>query len=144
MRRLAGPTTGLCQRRLALQQQQHQQQREGGPWHAQKRYYLENSPRGTVVSQGRGSQKKTFPTFELPNLVLDLDAEDSPHVRPFDKKKDGPLQRSQWGYDPAVDEAEEFSRKMTLASKKDLGKLHSVTTSPEKALRRVHISDLDV
>ncbi|RYP09542.1 hypothetical protein DL764_001227 [Monosporascus ibericus] len=33
--------------------------------------------------------RDTFPTFEAPTLVLDLDAEDNQHVRPFDANKDG-------------------------------------------------------
>ncbi|CAN8096278.1 unnamed protein product [Discula destructiva] len=96
MRRLARPT-GLYQG--YPHQQQHQQQ----SYHTRgERQSLSKYPAGTILHQGHAPRKANFPIFELSDLVLDLDAEDSPHVRSYNEEKDGPLQDSKWGYDPAI------------------------------------------
>lgn len=48
--------------------------------------------------------QKYAPIFNLPGVVLDLDAEDSPHVRPFDKEKDALQQQLKWAVEPLLDE----------------------------------------
>lgn len=62
---------------------------------------LPELPQGAVIREGSGEAAKYHPVFELPNVVLDLDAEDSPHVRPFNKE-DGLHQRWKWAHDPGL------------------------------------------
>lgn len=61
-------------------------------------------PQGVII-KGRKRPTKTrkkFPIFQLPEVALDLDAENSPHVRPFNNW-DVIQQQAEWGYDPAGD-----------------------------------------
>lgn len=62
-------------------------------------------PEGLSLNRrdARAAQKYA-PIFKLPGIVLDLDAEDSPHVRPFDKEKDGLQQQLKWAVAPLLDE----------------------------------------
>lgn len=61
---------------------------------------------GVVVEEGHGPEAVTkyAPNFTLPIRVLDLDAEDSQYVRPFDEETDGLEQRLKWAVDPLLEE----------------------------------------
>ena len=78
--------------------------------------------------------------FELPDVVLDLDAEDSPHVRPFNKK-DAVRQRAKWGYDPIIPEVGKRVAELQRDIRQDDDKMRHIL-----AARHHHykISDLDV
>lgn len=134
MRRLLRPT-GLT--RGITQPQQQQQQRR----HVRNRKRLSNYPQGRPIYEGTAPLTKHFPVFELPDVVLDLDAESSPHVRPFDPARDLAVQESKWGYDPVVDEVDREARSMMRTMVKDLGKLQTATQSPFSGAR---LSDLDI
>lgn len=112
MRRLRRPT-GLHQG-LALRR--HPQQTDSqwpscvapatapARWlHQRRRRRLPQYPQVSTIKEGNGPTKKSYPAFELPDVVLDLDAEDNPHVRSYDEDRDGPVQEMQWGYDPSID-----------------------------------------
>lgn len=88
-----------------------------------------------------GPNRRTFPFFELPDVVMDLDAEGSPHVRPFEAERDGPLQESIWGYDPIADEVEREARSMKQDMSRDIEAVKSVTRFPFAGIR---LSDVDV
>lgn len=79
--------------------------------------------------------------FELPDIVLDLDAEGSSQVRPFDADKDGPLQEARWGYDPIIDEVERDASLMKQAMRRDLNRLKAATQAPFAGTR---LSDFDI
>lgn len=67
---------------------------------------LSESPESVVVQEGHGPETATkyAPSFMVPIRVLDLDAEDSPYVRPFDQETDGLEQRLKWAVDPLLEE----------------------------------------
>lgn len=65
------------------------------PWSIQKRGILETYPSGEIIHKGRKPTKEKFPTFELPDLVLDLDTVDSPYVRTFNSR-DAAQQQEKW------------------------------------------------
>lgn len=147
MRRLARPN-GLSRGLTQPGQQQQQQQRrwESDQQMAQRRHNgnrkaLSNYPHGVMLRQGSKPLKRWYPDFELPDVVLDLDAEGSPHVRAFNPSKDGPIQESKWGYDPDLVEVEKEANLMKLAMKRDLNKLRSATEVPFSGLR---LSDVDI
>lgn len=140
MRRLARPPglpLGLAQPQPQQPPYSQKQQRR----HVADRKRLSNHPRGTPIWAERGASAKKFPTFELPDVVLDLDAEGSPHVRPYVAKKDGPLQESAWGYDPFIEKLQRKGRSMLHYMKKDLNRLNSVTQAPFSGLV---LSDVDI
>lgn len=56
--------------------------------------------------------------FELPDVVLDLDAEDSPYVRPFNEQ-DAVQQRAKWGYNPVIPEVEKRVQDLGATISKD-------------------------
>lgn len=93
------------------------------------------------LHQGSKPLKRRFPVFELPDIVLDLDAEGSPHVRPFDAHKDGPFQEAQWGYDPVIDEVKRDASLMKQTMRRDLSRLKAATQVPFSGER---LSDLDI
>lgn len=68
---------------------------------------LSDAPEGVVLENRSKPGRKYAPLLELPNVLLDLDAEDSPYVRPFDKETDGLEQQLKWGFDPVLAEVEE-------------------------------------
>ncbi|KAJ4418839.1 hypothetical protein N0V82_005285 [Gnomoniopsis sp. IMI 355080] len=138
MRRLARPT-GLS--RGLTQPPQHSQRQEEQRRHIRTRKPLSKHPKGLLIRQGSKPLKNRFPAFELPDLVLDLDAEGSRHVRPYDAFRDAPLQESQWGYDPVVDEVREDANLMYHPMRRDLRKLNSATLAPFSGER---LSDLDI
>ncbi|KAK7730862.1 hypothetical protein SLS53_008940 [Cytospora paraplurivora] len=70
----------------------------------QRRSIFEKYPRGVIIQKKSEPTKKRFPLFELPKVVLDLDAENNPHVRPFDDR-DVAHQKAKWGYSPVGEEA---------------------------------------
>lgn len=146
MRRLARPT-GLSRGFTQPQQQVQQQRRWESDQQIAHRHYtkkrkaLSNYPQGAILHQGSKPLKRWYPDFELPDVVLDLDAEGSPHVRAFDQSRDGPIQESKWGYDPDLVEVEKEANLMKLAMKRDLNKLKSATEVPFSGLR---LSDVDI
>lgn len=106
-----------------------------------RRQHLADEPHSFVLKQGRAPIREGFPVFELPTVVLDLDAEDSPHVRPYDKTRDGPEQDSRWAHDPSIPEAEQI-----------VARMRTMITENEPAMRKraarpfaaAHISDHEV
>lgn len=108
----------------------------------QKRNIIEKYPRGVAIegSSHRRIQRKRRVAFELPNVVLDLDAEDSPHVRPFDDH-DAAQQKVKWGYNPIIPEVEQRVSVLTtemLVDRRKMSRMLAARHSPFK------ISDLDV
>lgn len=105
------------------------------------RVLLSRFPEGTIILPGAGPTKQRFPTFQLPDVVLDLDAEDNPHVRPYDQETDGPLQDSQWGYDPIVDEARRQAREENSRLERNSYYLKQAVARPFKSR---HMSEHDL
>lgn len=73
----------------------------------QRRGILERYPRGTIIEEGTRPTKRKFPTVELPDIVLHLDAENCRHVRPFNRWH-ASQQKARWAKDSVADEV--FSR----------------------------------
>lgn len=78
--------------------------------------------------------------FELPDVALDLDAEDSPYVRPFDEQ-DAVQQRAKWGYDPVVPEVEQRVDKLRTGILKNAMNMRQMLAARHHPLK---ISDHDV
>lgn len=71
---------------------------------SQKRSYFDPVPRGVTLTQpSRRHRRRRRVFLDLPDVVLDLDAEDSPYVRPFNEQ-DAVQQTSKWGYNPLIPE----------------------------------------
>lgn len=148
MRRLARPT-GLS--RGITQPQQQQQQKQQRRWESeqqtaqlrfnQKRKALSPYPQGMLLYEGSEPLKRWYPDFKLPDVVLDLDAEGSPHVRPFSVYKDAALQESKWCYDPTIDEVDKEATLIEQDMLRESGKLKAATKVPFSALR---LSDVDI
>lgn len=68
--------------------------------------------------------------FELPDVVLDLDAEGSPNVRPYDEASDGPSQDLKWGYDPAIPEAKRQAFEYGCKMRGEIGRLNKISMTP--------------
>lgn len=126
MRRLARPT-GLSRE---LARQQRRQLPGPGLWRTRKRRALLENPQAVTLEQGTGPTKKSFPVFELPDVVLDLDAEGNPHVRPYEEESDGPSQDSKWGWDPAIPEVEQQARSYLDDMTRDRQLLRHVSSKP--------------
>lgn len=75
---------------------------------------MERYPRGELIARHptRRPRKKKQLAFEMPDVVLDLDAEDSTYVRPFDAQ-DEAEQKFKWGYNPVIPEVEERVSELT-------------------------------
>lgn len=86
------------------------------------------------------ARKKTR-ILELPEIVLDLDAEDSPYVRPFDTKQDGLAQRLKWAVDPLLDELKEQA---LLHQRSFDAEAHAMAQAANRPLAPHAISDHDV
>ncbi|KUI64522.1 hypothetical protein VM1G_01088 [Cytospora mali] len=110
------------------------------PWSSQKRSILEQYPKGVIIQKKNKPTKAKFPTFELPDIVLDLDAEDSPYVRPF-RGRDAVQQRNKWKHDPAVEEVLSRVGKLRKDIARD-GKMMSHQATRHHTLQT--ISDYDV
>lgn len=106
-----------------------------------RRKPLSPYPQGVLLHEGSKPLKRWYPDFELPDVVLDLDAEGSPHVRAFTVHKDAPLQESKWCYDPTIDEVDKEANLIKRAMLRELGKLKSATEVPFSGLR---LSDVDI
>lgn len=108
----------------------------------QKRSLIEKAPAGVDLGtkHRRGTKRQRQVTFDLPEIVLDLDAEESPHVRPFNEE-DAVQQRAKWGYDPIIPEVEQRVAELQRSIKQDGDKMRYI-----QAARHHHykISDLDV
>ncbi|PSR93963.1 hypothetical protein BD289DRAFT_472768 [Coniella lustricola] len=102
------------------------------------------SPQGVLVEEGRGRLGRYSPTLELPDVVLELDAEDSPYVRPFDATEDGRAQRAKWGYDPDVDEARHYVTELKRDVSADAKKIAHAARRGSYALNATHISNHEV
>lgn len=86
---------------------------------SQKRSFIHPSPRGvTVEPPSDRRRRRRRVVFELPDVVLDLDAEDSPYVRPFNEQ-DAAQQKAKWGYDPIIPEVEKRVRELDADIIKD-------------------------
>ncbi|KAG6353468.1 hypothetical protein INS49_005649 [Diaporthe citri] len=86
---------------------------------SQKRSFIVSAPRGIAVKPSSGRRRRRRRVlFELPDVVLDLDAEDSPYVRPFNDQ-DAAQQRAKWGYDPVFPEVEQRVDKLRTDILKD-------------------------
>lgn len=108
----------------------------------QRRVPLARYPQGTTVTEGRGPTRRNYPVFELPDVVLDLDAEDHPRVRPFDEESDGPSQEMKWGHDPAIPSLKEQVSKLREGMKKDHKAMRSARA--RSPFTSTQISDHDV
>lgn len=72
---------------------------------------IQQTPKGVAIfkkTPGRRSRRKlgvrsNLPAFDLPTVVLDLDAEYSPHVRPFNEE-DAAQQKAKWAHNPILPE----------------------------------------
>lgn len=98
-------------------------------------------PQGVLLHEGSKPLKRWYPSFELPDVVLDLDAEGSPHVRAFTVHKDAPLQESKWCYDPSIAEVDKEANLIERSMLKDLSKLRFAAEVPFSGLQ---LSDVDI
>lgn len=78
--------------------------------------------------------------YQLSNLVLDLDAEDSPHVRVFNDE-DLATETIKWGYDPAIDVTKEKVAVFLEELADGVERMESVAST---YFSKLHISDPDV
>lgn len=86
---------------------------------SQKRSFINPAPRGvTIKPPSNRRRRRRRVEVDLPDVVLDLDAEDSPYVRPFNKQ-DAVQQRAKWGYDPVFPEVEQRVDKLRTDILKD-------------------------
>lgn len=108
----------------------------------QKRSLIEKAPAGVDLGSRhrRRAKRRRQVTFDLPEIVLDLDAEDNPHVRSF-SEEDAVQQRVKWGYSPIIPEVEQRVVELMRNIKHDGDKMRHIL-----AARHHHykISDLDV
>lgn len=108
----------------------------------QKRTLIEKAPAGVDLRSRhrRRTKRDRQVTFDLPEIVLDLDAEDNPHVRPFNEE-DAAQQRAKWGYSPIIPEVEQRVAELQKNIRQDGDKMRHI-----QAARQHHykISDLDV
>lgn len=108
---------------------------------SQKRSYFDPIPRGVFINPpGRRHRRRRRVFFELPDVVLDLDAEDSGYVRLFDKQ-DAVEQRSKWGYNPLIPEIQRRVYDVRTAITKDGKKIRQMLAAPHHPHQ---ISDHDV
>jgi hypothetical protein len=102
---------------------------------------IEKAPVGVILdSSPRKIKRKKYPTFDLPEIVLDLDAEDSPHVRPFDEV-DAAQQRVKWGYNPIIPEVEERVAQLEVDMRHDYHKMRYMSKVRHHSYKT---TDLDV
>lgn len=109
-------------------------------WGNQRRSFLEEYPRGTIIEEKNKRLKRKFPTVELPEIVLQLDAENSPYVRPF-SGRDSRQQHGRWASEPGVPEAMSRARKLTKDMARDGKMMHYQASRPDTT---ESISDYDV
>ncbi|KAL1849371.1 hypothetical protein Daus18300_013302 [Diaporthe australafricana] len=109
---------------------------------SQKRSIMERYPRGELIGRhpSRRPRKKKQLAFEMPDVVLDLDAEDSPHVRPFDAQ-DEAEQKVKWGFNPVVPEVEERVSELTTDMLTDGTRMRQMLAARHHPFK---ISDHDV
>ncbi|KAG8165912.1 hypothetical protein KVR01_004464 [Diaporthe batatas] len=111
---------------------------------SQKRTFIDRELTGVILNSGRSRRRikvrRSVPAFDLPLVVLDLDAEDSPHVRPFNKK-DAAEQTAKWAHDPILPEVEKRVDQLEEAIVKDRGKMDRMLAARYSPYK---ISDLDV
>lgn len=93
------------------------------PRSIQRRSIFEKYPRGVIIKQSNEATKKRFPLFELPDLVLDLDAENNPHVRPLNYR-DVAHQKAKWGYSPVGEEVMLRAASLRKEMARDEKKMH--------------------
>ncbi|KAI3401856.1 hypothetical protein diail_6415 [Diaporthe ilicicola] len=81
---------------------------------SQERSIMQRYPRGELLGRkpARKPREKKQLAFEMPDVVLDLDAENSPHVRPFDEQ-DEAEQKAKWGYSPIIPEVQQRVEELT-------------------------------
>lgn len=102
---------------------------------------LSESFEAVNLVEGPGAPNKYAPDFELPDVVLDLDAEDSPYVRPFDQRTDGKQQRFEWARDPLL---EELMQDVPLHQREFRTEADAMRRSAKRSLGRGAISDHDI
>ena len=108
---------------------------------SQKRSFIEQTPRGVILNGPRRRlRRKSKVVFELPDVVLDLDAEDSPHVRSFNKQ-DAAEQRAKWGYSPVIPEVEQRAEELRRDISQDGVKMRRMLAARHHHFK---ISDHDV
>lgn len=143
MRRLSKPTS--LSLGLAQLPHSHHQQRPPSAICSQKRFFpgppLSSYPEGVILKEGKGPQKERFPIVDVPDVLLDLDAEDSPYVRPYDVVKDWQLGESIWGYDPNVDGASKEAKQIKETLSKQRRNVERLQASP---FPRAQLSDHDI
>lgn len=111
------------------------------PASSQKRSFIDPTPRGVTLKPTSGRRRRRRRVeFELPDVVLDLDAEDSPYVRPYDNQ-DAVQQRAKWGYDPVLPEVEQRVDKLRRDMFKDDMNMRQMLAARHHPLK---ISDHDV
>lgn len=107
---------------------------------AQRRSILEKYPRGVILKEKNKRTKRKFPTVELPEIVLHLDAENSPYVRPFDDT-DAAEQQALWEDYPDNDEVLARTSKLVKDIVRDDNMMYHQTTKPNPVRS---ISDYDI
>lgn len=110
------------------------------PWTIQKRGILETYPSGVILDKNRKPTKSKFPTFELPDIVLDLNDEDSPYARPF-TSRDADQQEEKWGANADADELSVRVGKLRKDIARDDKVMHHQASRPNTLQS---ISDYDV
>ncbi|POS75712.1 hypothetical protein DHEL01_v205889 [Diaporthe helianthi] len=105
---------------------------------SQKRTLIERSR--VVGTRRKVKVKSHLPAFDLPDVVLDLDAEDSPYARPFNEK-DAAQQRAKWGQNPLLPEVEERVAQLEKDIIRDRNKMNHILAARYHPYK---ISDLDV
>lgn len=108
---------------------------------SQKRSFIDQTPRGvTVKPPSDRHRRRRRVDFELPDVVLDLDAENSPYVRPFNKQ-DAVQQKAKWGYNPVIPEVEKRVEDLEADISKDGVKMRRMLAARHHPFK---ISDHDV
>lgn len=101
---------------------------------------LSDAPEGVIIGEVR-KQSGWAPIFELPEVVLDLDAEDSPCTRPFDKQVDGLEQRLKWAADPLL---EELRMQVPLHQREFKAEAEAMSLAARRPLGPEAITDYDI
>lgn len=108
---------------------------------SQKRSYFDPVSRGvTVKPPSRRHRRRRRVFFDLPDIVLDLDAEDSPYVRLFNEQ-DAVQQTSKWGYNPLIPEIQRRVDEVRHDIIKDGKKMRQMLAAPHDPYK---ITDHDV
>lgn len=102
---------------------------------------MDLKPAGVQLQYRSRRLRRNRPVMvELPDVVLDLDAEDSPYVRPFDRRE-AARQTAKWRHDPMVPEVEQLAEQLRADILSDGLKMRHMLAARHHPLT---ISDHDV